>query len=180
MGEIKFNGRALTAEELSRLKTMGWVFVVIGALAIIWPVVATIAVSQLVAWLLVFSGVSGLIMWWRLRHQPGALLNAVTAALGLVVGVIFLVHPFVGASTLTMMLAALFLVEAFASIMLAFAMRAHSQGWVWLLFSGLTALLMAVLIFAGWPGTAVWILGLLFGFNLLSTGISMLMISRTV
>lgn len=178
MGEIRINGRALTDEELKRLRLMGWIFVVIGALAIIAPVVATIAVSQLVAWLLVFSGVSGLIMWWRLRHQPGAVLNAATAALGLVLGVIFLIYPFVGATTLTMLLAALFMAEAVASVLLAFAMRPHLAGWIWFLFSGLTAFLMAVLIFVGWPGSATWVLGLLFGINLLSTGVSMLMLSR--
>ncbi len=178
--EILINGIPLTAADLKRLRVIAWVFVAIGALSIIWPVVATIAVSQLIAWLLVFSGISGIVMWARLRGHSGGLIALGTAVMGLALGTIFLFYPFVGAGTLTMMLAVLFLLEAAGSFAIGFALRGKVAGWGWIVASGATALLMAILIFSGWPGTATWLLGLLFGLNLLSTGISMLMLSRAV
>ena len=39
--------------------------------------------------------------------------------------------------------------------------------------SGLLALAVGVLLFVGFPSTAAWAVGLLFGINLLSSGLSM-------
>jgi uncharacterized membrane protein HdeD (DUF308 family) len=45
------------------------------------------------------------------------------------------------------------------------------------LFSGITALLLAIVVWMGWPGTAEWLLGLLFGINLFFGGWSLVNIS---
>jgi uncharacterized membrane protein HdeD (DUF308 family) len=46
--------------------------------------------------------------------------------------------------------------------------------WAWMLFSGIVDLVLAVLIFAGLPGSAAWALGLLVGINMLFGGTAMI------
>ena len=54
---------------------------------------------------------------------------------------------------------------------MALRVRPH-QGWGWLLLSGLVAAAVGVLIAYELPSSATWAIGLLAGINLLSTGIS--------
>jgi uncharacterized membrane protein HdeD (DUF308 family) len=49
--------------------------------------------------------------------------------------------------------------------------------WGWLLASGPADLALAAIIIAGWPGTTAWVLGLLFGVNLLTTGWAVVMVA---
>ena len=84
--------------------------------------------------------------------------------------------PFTGIVTLTIVLAALFLVEGVLEVIMGFRVRPH-EGWGWLVFSGLIAVAVGVLIAAELPSSAVWAIGLLAGVNLLSTGISFIVLA---
>lgn len=53
-----------------------------------------------------------------------------------------------------------------------------SRGWV--LASGVLSIVLAVLLWAGFPGTAAWAVGFRFGISLFSTGVSMFMVGREV
>lgn len=92
-------------------------------------------------------------------------------------GTILIANPLQGALTLTIVLVLLFLVEGVAAIAVAIGFREHSRNWGWLLFSGLVDLLLAFLIWQGWPGTAAWSIGLLVGVNLFFTGLSLMMLA---
>ena len=84
--------------------------------------------------------------------------------------------PFTGIITLTILLAALFLAEGVLEVILAFRVRPH-EGWGWLLLSGLVAIAVGALIAAELPGSAVWAIGLLAGVNLISTGVSFVVLA---
>jgi uncharacterized membrane protein HdeD (DUF308 family) len=43
-----------------------------------------------------------------------------------------------------------------------------------MLFSALVDIALGVIIFAGLPGSAIWVLGLLVGINLLFTGVALI------
>ena len=49
--------------------------------------------------------------------------------------------------------------------------------WGFVLFSGITPLVLALIIWSGWPQTADWLLGLFLGINLLFAGWSLVKIS---
>jgi uncharacterized membrane protein HdeD (DUF308 family) len=49
-------------------------------------------------------------------------------------------------------------------------------GWGWLMFNGITSLLLALVLIAGWPFSSAWLIGLFIGISLLIDGISLLMI----
>jgi uncharacterized membrane protein HdeD (DUF308 family) len=77
--------------------------------------------------------------------------------------------------SLTLVLIAFFVVEGIASIMYAIEHRNQLSGrWGWMLISGIIDLILAGIIFAGLPGTAVWALGLLVGINMVFGGAALI------
>lgn len=164
---------------LDKLRKLGWLFVALGMGCVVWPTVATLALEQLVAWLLVFSGLSGLLFWRSFSIGRIGLTGLATALLALILGLVFVFQPLAGARTLTMILAVLFLAEGALGVMIALALRQHSPAWVWTLLSALSTLVLAVLIFLGWPSTSVWVIGMLFGLNLLTTGAALLALGHS-
>jgi uncharacterized membrane protein HdeD (DUF308 family) len=107
--------------------------------------------------------------------MPGFAWAMVTAVLAIVLGVILIVRPLAGVLTLTMVLVAFFIVEGVASVVGAIQHRRHLRSWGWVLFSGIVDLLLAYLIWAGWPSSADWAIGLLVGVNMLFFGLSLVM-----
>jgi len=151
--------------------TEGIVLVVLGILAVVVPPIATIALEILIGWLLLLSGVVGLVTTLRMRSAPGFSWSLLSAILGIVAGVILLRWPLSGAVSLTLILTVFLTIEGVASIFFAFEHRRELTGrWGMMLFSGVVDLLLAAIIFAGLPGTAAWAIGLLIGINLVFGG----------
>lgn len=163
---------------LKSLKPLAWLFIALGAISVIWPSIATIAVEQLIAAFFIMSGIGGLLFWRTFRSFGANMVGLITAVLALVVGLVLAFSPMAGAATLTMILVALLVIEGALSIWMAMGWRNSNPRWVWPLLSGLVTLILAMLIVSGWPSTATWAIGLLFGMNLLSTGMALLALSQ--
>jgi uncharacterized membrane protein HdeD (DUF308 family) len=149
----------------------GIVLFILGLLAIIVPPIATIAVEVLIGWLLLMSGIVGLIATLRMRGSPGFAWSLISAILGIVAGAVLLGWPLSGALTLTMILTVFLVLEGVISILYALEHRRRLSGrWGIMLFSGVIDLFLAGVIFAGLPGTAAWAIGLLVGVNLVFGG----------
>jgi uncharacterized membrane protein HdeD (DUF308 family) len=151
--------------------TEGIVLFVLGLLAIVVPPIATIAVEVLIGWLLLMSGIVGLIATLRMRGAPGFWWSLLSAVLGIVAGVVLLRWPLSGALSLTLILTVFLTLEGMISILYALEHKRELSGrWVMMLFSGVVDLFLAGIIFAGLPGTAAWAIGLLIGINLVFGG----------
>jgi len=151
--------------------TEGIVLFILGLLAIIVPPIATIAVEVLIGWLLLMSGVVGLVATLRMRNAPGRGWSLASAVLGIVAGIVLLAWPLSGAVSLTMILTVFLVLEGVVSILYALEHKRELSGrWGAMLFSGVVDLLLAGIIFAGLPGTAAWAIGLLVGINLVFGG----------
>jgi uncharacterized membrane protein HdeD (DUF308 family) len=151
--------------------TEGIVLLVLGVIAIVVPPIATIAVEILIGWLLLVSGVVGLIATLRARSAPGFGWSLVSAILGIAAGIVLLGWPLSGALSLTMILTVFLVLEGVVSILYALEHKREISGrWGAMLFSGIVDLVLAGIIFAGLPGTAAWAIGLLVGINLVFGG----------
>ncbi len=154
----------------------GIIMIILGLVAVAIPQVATIGVELVVGWLFVIGGIVRLVATFQSRGAPGFWWSVLTAILAIVVGVILLANPVAGVLTLTMVLIAMFVIEGIFQIIAGFEYRkAEAGSWFWLILSGVVDLVLAVLIIAGWPGTAAWAIGLLVGINLLFAGIALTM-----
>jgi uncharacterized membrane protein HdeD (DUF308 family) len=136
----------------------GLILLVLGVVAIVVPPLATVAVEIFVGWIVLVSGIVGLV-----------------ATLRIVAGVVLLAWPLSGALSLTVILTVFLAAEGIASIMYALDHRRDlTPRWSLMLVSGLVDLVLAGIIFAGLPGTAAWAIGLLLGINLVFGGIALI------
>ena len=153
----------------------GIILIILGAAAIVVPPLATLAVDIFLGWLFLISGVVGLISTLWLRHAPGFWWSLLSAALAIAAGVLLLGWPRSGVVSLTLVAVVFFVIEGVASIMFALDhKRALSGRWGWMLFSGITDLVLAGIIVVGLPGTAYWAIGLLVGINMVFGGIALI------
>ncbi len=148
----------------------GILLVILGALAVAVPQVASVAVAAFVGWLLFFAGAMRAVSLVRSRHAPGYLSSLLLAILTAILGLVLALFPLQGALTLSLVLVAYFIIHAVSSFMIAFAIKGDTGRWVLLIFSGLIDLVLAGLVLSKWPSTGVWVLGLYVGINLLFTG----------
>lgn len=153
----------------------GVVLLILGAAAVMLPLVATLAVDIVIGWVFLLSGVVGLAATFRMRRAPGFWWSLISGILGVVAGIVLLRWPLSGAFSLTLVLTAFLALEGIVSIMLALEHRRELSGrWAIMLFSGLVDLVLAGMIFAGLPATAAWAIGLLVGINMVFGGFALI------
>jgi uncharacterized membrane protein HdeD (DUF308 family) len=155
--------------------TEGIVLSLLGLGAIIVPPLAGLVATVFLGWMFLVAGIVGLVATMSARAAPGfgwALLSALAAV---VAGAVLLWNPLQGLITLTYVLTVFFIVDGIFIIVLAIAHRRELSGkWEWMMVNGVVDLVLAAIVISGLPGTLVWVLGLLFGIDLLFGGGSLI------
>jgi uncharacterized membrane protein HdeD (DUF308 family) len=147
----------------------GLVLVAAGILAILYPVLSSVAVIILLGWLLIISGIAQGISLFGARHVPHYWLQLISVILALLIGFLFLRDPAQGLLTVTLLLIVFFMIEGISKIVFALTIRPFPN-WGWILASGLVGILLSLVLWASLPVTAVWLVGLLLGIQLISVG----------
>ena len=155
---------------------LGMLLSVLGLVLIAAPALGTLAIDLLVGWFLIIGGVAQLFHAFMEKAWRGFLLELLSGALYVVVGLVLMFHPLAGVQALTLFLAAFLAVEGIVRIAMALRLR-PAQGWGWLLVGGIVTVILALLIWSQWPASATWVIGLLVGINLLFTGWSLTMMA---
>ena len=75
-----------------------------GVIAVCVPPLATVTVEILIGWLILLSGVLGLVMTFQTRGSPGFAWSLLSAIVGIPVGIVLLIWPLSGVFSLTVML----------------------------------------------------------------------------
>lgn len=154
----------------------GIVFVLLGLIAVALPGISTLSAELFVGWLLIFGGAIQLFRTFRSRHAPGFIGSLLTGILYAVFGILLVAFPIAGIYSLTFLLTLFFVAEGIAKIILSFQLRPFPR-WGWFLLNGILALVLAFIIWSGWPGTAFWVLGLLVGINMIFFGFSLIFLA---
>jgi uncharacterized membrane protein HdeD (DUF308 family) len=153
----------------------GVIMIILGILAVGEPMVATIAVTLFAGWLFLFSGIVGLAGIFTARQVPGFWWALITAILAILVGIYLIWRPLAGTLSLTLAVGAFFGAQGIVQIITAIGHHKVLNSWMWMLITGVANVILALIIWGGFPGTAEWVLGLLFGINLLLWGFSLVM-----
>jgi uncharacterized membrane protein HdeD (DUF308 family) len=153
----------------------GLILAVLGVLALAEPMIASVAVTIFAGWLFLVGGAIGLIGVFTAHRVPGFWWGLITALLSLAAGVYLLWQPLAGTLSLTLVVAAFFAAEGVLQIIFAAGHRNVIDSWIWMAVAGVANLILAAILFSGWPGTAAWALGILFGINLLMWGLALVM-----
>ncbi len=157
---------------------LGILELALGVLGLAWVGLVTLASIIFFAWLLVFSGVLHLVRAFRTHGWEGVALHLLIGLLQGAVGVLILMRPAAGAVSVTLLLAVLFIVSGLFRLVFASMTRLH--GWGWQVLSGLVALVLGLLIAAGWPASALWVIGTFISLDLVFGGWSFIMLAAAV
>jgi uncharacterized membrane protein HdeD (DUF308 family) len=167
--------QAIAGKHWKSLLFEGILLTVCGLAAILLPVLASLTITVLLGWLLIMAGAVALVLTFWSRQAPGFWWSLLSAVVALIAGTIMLLRPIESTLTLTIIVGAYFLAEGAVTIIYAVQNRGEfKQRWGWLLAAGIADLLVAIVIIAGFPETALWAIGLLVGINLLFGGSSMI------
>src|SRR5215211_7249471 len=147
----------------------GVLLIAAGVLAIIYPVLSSAAVVVLLGWLLIISGVVQGLSLIGARHVPHFWLQLISVILAVLIGCLFLRDPAQGLMTIALLLIVFFMIEGISKVVFALTIRPFPN-WGWVLASGLVGILLALILWANLPVTALWLVGVLLGINLISVG----------
>ena len=161
-------------------RNWGWMLA-FGVILLLWGIFAisdsmffTAFSVYMIAWLLIIGGVIELIQSFR-HHEHQLWWHLIEAVLAIVAGVLLFRNPAAGALVITIIMAAYFIVSGIFRIVASLSLKLPN--WGWSLFSGIVTLALGILVWAGWPGTAFWVLGLYVGVSLLFIGWAEIMLA---
>jgi uncharacterized membrane protein HdeD (DUF308 family) len=155
------------------LLVVGILMVALGTIALFIMPAATIGTSLVLGWLLVISGVLEMIHAFRVRRWGGLFLHLIGGVLGILVGLLVVTHPVAGAAAWTLLFASFF--TAIGLFRLIAAISLKFPNWGWAVFDGIVTLALGILLWAEWPWSGMWFLGLAVGVSLILRGWSYVM-----
>lgn len=153
--------------------TVSIILLLLGVVGIVLPQFMSMAIAWFIGWLLLAAGIILLfITWYGFRERWIVWLKPFVL---IVIGLLILFNPIAGAAALGLMLGIYFLLDGFAGVAFAWELR-PSPGWGWLMLNGLMSLALAAIFILGWPFTTAWLVGLLVGISLFIDGLTLLML----
>jgi uncharacterized membrane protein HdeD (DUF308 family) len=150
-----------------------------GVVAVFMPALAGVAVTAIVGWLLIFSGLLHAAFAWRANRAGTVLWEILLGIVYGALGIYLVASPLGGLQSLTIAVAIYLSVEGVLEFVLSFELR-PAPGAGWLLFDGIVTLVLAALIWSTWPSSALWVVGTLVGLSMFFSGITRLMFSMAV
>ncbi|MFV0297870.1 MAG: HdeD family acid-resistance protein [Hyphomicrobiaceae bacterium] len=168
--------RAQVAQYRTWFIIMGICLILLGAAAIAFPFVTTIAAKIFLGWLFLVGGVIQVVHAFSTQRWGAFFLNLLVGLLYVIAGGWLAFFPLTGLLTLTILLAAMFVAQGILEIAIAMQMRGHGS-WGWILLAGIVAIAAGVMIFMSLPSSAIWAIGLLVGINMISSGWAYLFIA---
>jgi uncharacterized membrane protein HdeD (DUF308 family) len=160
------------------LLALGIVSIILGFIALLDSVLATVVSMIWFGWVLLIAGIVEAVQAFRHRRSGHVFLHSLNAVLSFVMGLLLLMYPLSGALVVTLLLAAYFTVSGIFRIVSAITLRLPSWGWG--LADGVITLILGILVWAQWPVSALWIIGLFIGIHLIFMGWAEVMLASGV
>jgi len=151
------------------LLALGIIMIVLGIAAIAVPMVPGIAVTLLIGFILLISGVVHGVKAARSREGKSFFFELFSGIIYLLAGLVLLLRPEAGLLGLTLVVGMLVLMQGVAEILIAFQIK-PAAGWGWMLTSGIVVTLLGVFVLAEWPVSAFWLIGTVIGVSLIFKG----------
>jgi uncharacterized membrane protein HdeD (DUF308 family) len=157
---------------------LGILLVLCGTAAIVVPPLFSLITIMLLGILLVVTGIVTIISSFWIGKWSGMLLHLLVGILYLVVGFMIGEQKVEALLLITSLLAAMFIVLGVFRIVSALVIRFSQWGWV--LLNGIVTMLLGVIIYRHFPESALWVIGLLVGIELIFNGWTWIMLSLAV
>jgi uncharacterized membrane protein HdeD (DUF308 family) len=165
-------------QELGHLKSswcwffwFGILLVLCGTAALVFPALTllfSIAAVAILGVVLLVAGVATIVHSFWAGKWSGTLLQLLVGILYIVAGFTITDRPIVSTVTMTAFVAAFFIVVGAFRTLAAFIVRFPRWGWAAL--NGVVTFLLGVIIYRHFPESAIWVIGVLVGVEMLFHG----------
>jgi uncharacterized membrane protein HdeD (DUF308 family) len=156
-----------------RFVILGVALVALGVVALGSVGLVTLASVLVFGWILMVAGIVQAIHAWRVRAWRGFTRHLLSGVLSCVVGGLIVANPAAGTLSLTLLMAAFFIVGGMFRIAMALSFRFPGRAWA--VAGGIVTVALGTIIAAEWPVSAVWVIGTFVGIDLIFDGWSLVM-----
>lgn len=148
---------------------LGILFVVLGFIGLGMTVGLTLVSIIFLGALFIIAGLVQIVDVFKSHHWKGIVGHALIAVLYIMGGGLVIYDPILASAVITALIAWVLIIIGVTRLIMAIVLR-HTAGWGWLLFAGLTAIVLGVLILMQWPYSALWIIGMFIAIELIVNG----------
>ena len=148
---------------------LGILFVVLGFIGLGMTVGLTLVSIIFLGALFIIAGLAQIVDVFKSHHWKGIVGHALIAVLYIMGGGLVIYDPILASAVITALIAWILIIIGVTRLIMAVVLR-HTSGWGWLLFAGLMAIVLGVLILLQWPYSALWIIGMFIAIELIVNG----------
>jgi uncharacterized membrane protein HdeD (DUF308 family) len=173
------------AQELSRFRKHWWWFTVLGVLtmlcgivAIAYPLISSVSVVIVIAATLIISGLAMVVTSFWTGNWSAFLLQVLVGILYVTLGMLMTDAPLESTAALTLFVAGMLMIVGIFRIVAALTLRFPQWGWA--LVNGIVTLMLGLIIYRHFPESALWVIGVFVGVELLMNGLTWIMLGWEV
>lgn len=148
---------------------LGILFVILGCIGLGMVVSLTIASIVFIGVLFIVAGIVQVIDVFKSKGWKVLAWHALVAFFYLVGGALIIYDPVLASTMITALIAWVLIVIGVTRVAMAISLR-ETAGWGFLLFAGLAAVVLGILILMQWPISALWVIGLFISIELIMNG----------
>ena len=171
LGRRNFHTANIKTGEPTGSVALAVLLIVLGVVAVISPLFATVVLIRVIGWLLIFAAIEQTIHIVRTRDEGGLFFKILVVVLYAIVGVMLLRRPVSGAIAATAIIGILFLADGIMEIALGLQLRGRYAKTGWLVAGGIMSLLFGAIVLYQLPLSAMWVIGVLVGIRLIFKGV---------
>lgn len=162
----------------------GWFFafgiglVLLGGVALVRSIGATIATMLFFGWLLVLAAAIEIAQAVLVGHWAGFFHHLFAAVLFGLVGLLLVSRPVGSAEALTLLMGLFFLISG--AFQFVASLMVGLTGWGWQALDGVITFVLGVMLISQWPVSGLWAIGLFLGIDLIFYGLAWMAIALSL
>lgn len=165
-----------TRKTANALLLKGSVLIVLGIIGLAVPLFYTIASMYLFAIILLIAGFTQIIMALISPTTERKIFSVLFAILYIWLGVTTIIHPIQISSIITLVIGLIFVGVGAIRILKAIHVKGIEAGWLYV--NAFMAIILGGLIYAEWPISGIWVIGLFIAIELFLSGVAALVVAR--
>lgn len=148
--------------------SLGLLLIALGAAVITASFYTTVFSVILLGLLIMAAGIVQILQAFLARNWSGLFLSLLLGVLYVVVGFLCAARPESAPHSLSMLVAALFLIAGLFRMLTSLLLR--FEEWKWVFFNGFVAFLLGLSVYVGWPISGLWIISVFIGIDMILSG----------
>ena len=163
-----------------RLMGFGILSLVLGVMGTFMSVAVTMASVMVFGMLLIIAGVIFLVDSFSAPEWKGRLLGLLISLLYVAGGIVMVLYPTGSAVWFTLFIAAFLIVIGATRIFMGFKIKDVVNEWGWMVFGGILSIVLGIMIYAQWPFSGLWVIGLFISIEMIIQGFNAIILSRVI